>query len=231
MLMLYNRVMNKKIAYFAMSFTLLLNVAILQVAVHAQTEEMSTTAVPATQTPMPSSSGEAEVESAEDSAARPTRITNYKKNLKVNLTNSAKARIGERCTAAQAQLKVKKNNNFSVHATRVEAYDKIMAKLKELSASASAKGADVSALQTNITELQGKIVTFKTAHTPYQQALTDLTAIDCKADPVAFKAALEVARTNQTAVFEAAKAVRTYLKETVKPTLTTLKTVLESDKE
>lgn len=225
--------MKKKFAYFAMSLSLLLTFAVVPVSARAETDDtMKTTTVKQEDSAESTTDDSAtEVESAEDSAARPTRITSYKKQLKETLTAAAKTRITDRCVAAQALLKVKKSNNFSVHAARTEKYDKILARLQDLSAAASAKGVDVTLLQTNITELQAKITTFKTANTPYQQALTDLLAIDCKTDPIAFKAALEAARTDQTAVYDAAQAIQSYLKESVKPTLITIKKALESTEE
>lgn len=225
--------MKKRITYFAMSLSLLIAYIAVPITAHSVSAETTTTTVKQEDsirtTESTTHDSATEVESAEDKAARPARITEYKKQLKETLTTAAKTRIEGRCVAAQALLKVKKSNNYSVHTARTDAYDKILSKLQELSATASAKGVDVTLLQTNITELQAKIAAFKTANTPYQLALTDLLAIDCKTDPIAFKAALEAARTKQTDVYNASQAIRTYLKETVKPTLITIKKALESE--
>lgn len=217
--MLYNNYMKQKIINYILSLTMFTSIVAVPVTARALPKAAAQSAVQNTTS---------ETETTEDATARTTRIANYKKDLKETLTTAAKTRLAERCVAAQALLKVKKSNNYSVHASRVEAYDKIAAKLQELSTAASAKGVNVAVLQANITELQIKIDAYKAAYTPYRLALSDLSAIDCKADAVAFKAALETARTKQTEVYDAAKAVRTYLKETVKPTIISIKKALES---
>jgi hypothetical protein len=46
-----------------------------------------------------------------------------------------------------------------------------------------------------------------------------MNAVDCVADPVGFKAALEAARTSQATVLKDIKAIRAYVNDTIKPTL------------
>ena len=50
-----------------------------------------------------------------------------------------------------------------------------------------------------------------------------MNAIDCLTDPTAFKAALEAARTSQATVLKDIKAIRAYINDTIKPTLTDIK--------
>ena len=168
--------------------------------------------------------------STEDSPARTTRIENYKKSLKEALTAAAKTRITERCLAAQAVVKTKITNNSNAATARTAAYNKIVENLEGVVAkvAADAPSVDTAELQANITVLQTKIAAFTTANTTYQQSLTDLSVLDCKTDPTAFKAALEAARTDQQAVLTSAKDIRTYLTDTVKLTLQELKTKLDS---
>lgn len=164
----------------------------------------------------------------EDSAGRSTRVDTYKKELKETLTNAVKLRIAERCVASQGIVKVKSTNNSAITKTRNDAYEKVVANLKAVAAAAQKKNINVNTLNANVQALETKVLAFQAANTTFQQALGDLAAVDCKTDPTAFKAALETVRKDQLAVFNAAKDIRTYLKDTVKPTLQAIKAQLES---
>jgi hypothetical protein len=256
--MLYNKGMKKKLAYLAMSVSLVLSFAATPIAAHAESfwgvghamaedklpstsgsgdkgKTTPTTTTPSTTpTTKPSDDSSTSKDSTEpagtsdDSAGRASRLEKEKKDLKETLTDATKTRISERCVAAQGLVKKKTTNNESTTTERTKAYDQIITELQAIVAAAQVKTIDVTELQGEITTLQAKITTFKTANSTYQQALTDLSLLDCKTDPVAFKAALETARTDQLAVFNSAKDIRTYLTGTVKPTLETLKAKLNS---
>lgn len=208
--------MKKRLAYFAMLLTL--GSSFLAVPVRAMSE---------TETDTTPTSSETE-DSTSAKAAREVRLGDYKKLLKDTMTTALKARIAERCVAAQAIVKIKTTNNGKVTTVRTAAYDEIVTDLEAVSTAAAAKGADVTALNASIALLKTKVTTFKTANTAYQQALSDLAALDCKTDPTAFKAALEVARSDQLAVFNAAKDIRTHLTTIIKPALQVVKTSLET---
>ena len=244
--MLYNMTMKKKIIYFVMSLSLALSASAIPIAVHANSfgstsqakDEVKATSTGSTETEHTGTTTTTTApktddsiiapETTDDSAGRPTRLETYKKELKEVLTAATKIRITERCTAAQGVLKGRVTNNGKSTIARAAAYDSIVSKLQEVVTAASAEGANVTDLQANIAALQAKIVAFKTANATYQQALTDVGALDCKTDPVAFKAALEAARTDQAAVLTSAKDIRSYVNDTVKVTLKTLKTKLNS---
>ncbi len=233
--------MKKKLIYFVMSLSVALSAAAVPLAVHAytydttsQTKESvkpntSDSSVATTTTTMSSSDGSTETtETADDSAGRPARVEAYKKGLKEALSVAAKARTTERCAAAQALVKGRVTNNGKSTAARIKVYESIVSKLQEVVSSASEKGVSVTDLQANITVLQAKIVAFKATNITYQQTLMDVSMVDCKTDPTAFKAALEAARTGQQAVHTSAKDIRSYVNDTIKVTLKALKTKLDS---
>jgi len=215
--MLYNSDMKKKLVYFVTSLSL---VFALGAPLAAQAEGQTVTSNSTTTT--------TDSSSTDDSAGRPSRLEAEKKNLKEALTEAIKTRIAGRCVAAQAIVKGKLKNNGVISTTRTSLYDDVVTNLQALVTAAKAKNVDVTELQTEITTLQAKIASFKAVNTTYQQALADLSALDCKTDPTAFKAALEAARADQLAVFNSAKDIRTYLNDTVKVTLKALKTKLDS---
>jgi hypothetical protein len=227
--------MKKKISYLVMSLSMTFSL-ITPVAAHAmgiastQQEGRARTNTVYSTTTISTTTAENtdKTTTTDDSSGRTSRIDAYKKNAKETLTAEAKARISARCVAAQAVVKNKIANNETITTTRETAYEEIIGNLQGVVTAASAQTADVADLQANISVLQAKIVSFKTANTTYQQALTDLNLMDCKADPSAFKATLQAAREDQLAVFTSAKDIRNYLNDTVKVTLKALKTKLTS---
>ena len=216
--MLYNSSMKKKLLYFVTSLCLIFSIT---VPVSAHSESLGTIG-------QNRATEEINASAVDDSAGRPARLETYKKGLKETLTETVKTRIAGRCVAAQAILKAKIDNNLKTTSARTIAYEKIVNDLQKVVTAATAKDVDTTDLEANITVLQTKIAAFKTANTTFQQALTDVGALDCKTDPTAFKAALNTARVNQAAVLTSAKDIRTYVKDTVKVTLQALKTELNS---
>ncbi len=155
--------------------------------------------------------------------ARSTRVEEYKKAYKERLSTTVQKRIGERCVAAQGVIKTHTARLNTRAKLRNANYGGIISALENAATRLGESGLDVTALQANITELKSRVESFKTSLTDYQQALSDLEALDCKTDPTAFKAALETARTKQAATLQVAAGIKTYLQDTVKPTLKALK--------
>jgi hypothetical protein len=243
-LMLYNVPMKKNLVNIVMSFGLLMSVIGTPLAAHAEgiqglgatfasdstitTTDKKNPPIPPT-TPNPSGSTSKGTETTtpptttDDSSGRQSRIEAEKKNMKETLTTELKTRIAERCLAAQARVKTKTTENTTATTARTKTYDEIITKLQAIVTEATANKLDVTSLQAEIIVLQTKITAFKTANATYRQDLLDLSLLDCKTDPTAFKAALTTARTDQQAVLLAAKNIRSYLIDTIKPTLQALK--------
>lgn len=233
--MLYNEFMKNKISSFALALSIILSAVATTTAgfVHAESGSRSNSGSSSTTTVKTEAENENEdgTSSAlmpEDPTGRPKRITEYKKELSEKVTETDKARIAARCEAAQGVIKGKTTSNNAVTTARTKAYSKIVAKLKALSTTLAAKNVDVTTLNQDIASLQTKITAFITANNAYQLALSDLGMLDCKTDPTAFKAALSATRTQQTAVSADAKAVRSYVNDTIKPVLQALKSSTET---
>ncbi len=137
-------------------------------------------------------------------------------------------KIKLRCVVAQTRLKLLAVRITTVKTTRTQLYNNLIDKLTALSTKLQTAGLDVTTLNTQITALQSKVTTFNTNLTNYKQAVADLATMDCKSDPTAFKASLETARSLRLTLFTSGQEIRTYLKETIRPTLQTLKTQLEA---
>jgi hypothetical protein len=107
-------------------------------------------------------------------------------------------------------------------------YPNLVDRLNKLETKLAAAGADTTELKTEITMLQTKVDTFKTDLAAYKQSVADLVDMDCTSDPTGFKASLEDARAGLTKVREDGVAIKTYVNDTIKPTLKSIRASLET---
>ncbi len=174
---------------------------------------------------------ETEVESdpKTDSKKLLERLSSRKSELKTKLTNIEQERLKAKCKASQTgavsslsgRIKGIETSRSAVHTNLVNRLNKLVEKLK-------AKEVDTTKLEAEITELKAKIATFKTDLAKYKQAIIDLKAMDCVSDPTAFKASLEAARTLRETVAKDGAAIKTYVNDTIKPTLKEIRAALEA---
>lgn len=156
------------------------------------------------------------------------RIKSRISSLKITISNAQKARITERCTAAQNKLDALKKKLDNVHSNRTQVYGGVSTRLTALSEKLKAQGVDTTTLDTDIKALNTKTETLKTDLAAYKQAVEDAIAVDCKSDPTAFQASLEAARKQLDVVRTDAQAISDYVKNTIKPLLETLRQQLEA---
>jgi hypothetical protein len=148
-----------------------------------------------------------------------SRLQKRKDELKTKLNAVEQQRIKTKCTNSQGKLSSVAGKVNGIETSRTEVYGGLVARLSLLSSRLQNQGVDNTALQTTIDGLKAKIDVFNTDLATYKQAVTDLRAMDCVADPVAYKASLDAARAALVKLQEDAKAVRAYVTDTVKPTL------------
>lgn len=159
------------------------------------------------------------------------RLAERKAALEQKLTAAQETRLKARCKSAQGLLKAAEVRIKGVETRRMNAYEKLTNRLNELSTKLKDQGVDTTELDAQLTELQTKVDAFKEQITEYKQSVSDLAAMDCTADPEAFKASLEAARTARAEAVDAAKAIHDYVLGTIKETLKEIKTQLEKDNE
>lgn len=148
------------------------------------------------------------------------RVQKRKAEAKTKLNTVQDKRLKTRCKNAQGLIRNTHGKVKGVETNRFKIHNNLVDRLKKLQTKLIDKGIDTAALQANITELEARIATFNTDLAAYRQTVEDLGNIeDCTADTDAFKASLEAARTALQKVRGDAVAIRTYVKETVKPTL------------
>lgn len=150
-------------------------------------------------------------------------------DLKTKLSAADQAKLKLKCVAAQVKVKELETNVNNGVTARGKAYDELLSHLDKAITKLKAAKVDTTELEKERTELKVKIDTFKTDLVKYKIALGDTKDLGCVADPSAFKASLEAARTSRTAVATDAAAIRTYVNDTIKPTLKTIKATVDKD--
>jgi hypothetical protein len=155
------------------------------------------------------------------------RIQSHITALKIRLTTAEAARLKLRCVAGQAKVKLLDTQVNNGITARLEAYNNVADRLDTLSAKLKAAKVDTTKLAAEQTELANKIATFQADLATYKLDLEDLQGLGCQADPTGFKAALEAARSARATVAADAAAIRAYVKDPIKVTLTEIKTTLD----
>lgn len=173
-------------------------------------------------------SGSSQTLTADQKAALEKRLQTRVAAVKTKITDAQKTRITARCKASQGNLTSFAARIQTGQTKRTEAYGAVIAKLSPLAASLKAQGVDTTKLDEQIKELRTRMDTYNTAVSDYKQAVTDLSVMDCVADPSGFQASLEAARTAQYGVRTAAQSATDYIRNTIKPTLVTIRQGLDA---
>ena len=167
---------------------------------------------------------------AQKAAELKKRLEDNKAKLKSKLDEAAKKRISNKCKAAQGVVKGAETSADSINTNRKKAYSKITDAVQKLVDRLKAQGKDTTEVESALVTAKQKAEALSSAMTTYQQTLSDLRSMDCVADPTAFAATLDTARTQREAVKTAATDLRTYLSVTLKGAVNKLKNQLENEK-
>lgn len=225
--------MKQKITYIFALIAFVIALVAPAAAVTAHNED-------ATSNTSGNSSSESEKESTEahdtrevnkEFRTRDGRIGEFKKRFKVNLSLSEIERIKLKCVGAQSVVGNLHSKFGSKAKPRTEAYANLQSRLDNLVVVLKAKNVDTTTLEQQITELKARIATFNNDLTVYKEAIADLKDVACKSDPTGFQAALLAARTAHDTLLKDIKSIRSYIVETLKPTLQTIKQQMEGKKE
>lgn len=163
----------------------------------------------------------------EQQAQLKQRLEERKAKLKTTLSTIEKNRITAKCMNSQGKLKSLGNRIAGIQTSREKVYDNLVNRLTSLKTKLQDRGADVTKLTSDITALEAKIATYEADLAAYKQAVSDLSTMDCKADPVAFKASLETARTALAKVRQDAKDIKAFVNNDIKATLKAIRATLE----
>lgn len=154
------------------------------------------------------------------------RVEKRKDAAKVRLNALEKQAIQSRCKASQGHLRRLSSRIVGISVSRGDVYTMLKNRLHDVSKRLEAKGIGTAELNNQITELEAKITTFNTDLQAYEQLISDLSSMDCAADPEGYRASLDEAKKTRTETVQAGVAIHDYLKNTIKPTLQSLRTQL-----
>ena len=157
------------------------------------------------------------------------RLTDRKTSLKTKLTTAEQTRVKSKCVPSQTgSLKLLSGRIKGIETSRKETHKNLLSRLDKLIEKLKVKNVDTTELEAEIVVLKTKIATFDADLVLYKQAITDLKSMDCVADPVSFKASLETARTLKQTVATDSESIKSYVNDTIKPTLKIIRTALET---
>ena len=190
-------------------------------------EESTTTAVPTATsleptTTLENSSPEAKAEQRE------IRIKEAKEKATNRISAAEEKKIAGLCKSAQSKIIKLQENAENILTNRQEKYKKTLNKLNELSIKLRTAGANTTELDASIVELESKTSEISETLTTYNTTLNDLSEMDCVSDPSGFKAALQSARTQRTENVQSSGSFKSYIKDTIKPILQSLKEQLNT---
>lgn len=202
--------------------------------VFASAQENETqTAVPTTTSIEPETTSEMEntesMTPEQKKAKVDARIKEAKEKMTTKITAAQEKKIANVCKSAQTKVAKLQANIANIVENRQEKYTKVSTKLADVTAKLSAAGADTTELETAIAGMETKITEVNAKLEAYSTSLSDLSAMDCEADPSGFKAALEQARSERTETVLLTGTVKTYVNETIKPILQTLRSSLSTE--
>lgn len=216
-----------KRSYLASLAIILVAPVVVGAVVTAQTDSNTGTTTNTTISPdKPSEQQTTAPKPEEVKAAREARIKKQKETLKVKLGAAEKKKIQEKCKAAQGKTSSVSGRINGLETSRAQVHVNMFNRLDKLTVKLEARGADTTQLKAELTVLAGKVDKFHADLAIYKQSVQDLEALECATDPEGFKAALLTARTNLETVKADAKDVQTFLKETIKPLLKSIRSQL-----
>lgn len=156
------------------------------------------------------------------------RTKQYRAAITDDLSVTVQQRIKLRCLAVQTNMKAFDARVETMKTNRAAAYDNILGQLNTLVENLQNQAFDTTKLEANVTDLNKKVDKYKAEMKSYSQAIDDLTVIDCTKDPVAFKGALEAAREDHQKLIASVSDVRTFVTNTIKPQLQTIREQLDA---
>lgn len=140
-------------------------------------------------------------------ADQATRISGYKEKQKLTLSNAEQTKLKGSCKAAQATVTALTTKYQATHTARLKVYDTVTKKISTISTSLEDAAVDTSSLKAAQTAFTNAVAAYKTAYGTLATDIADTSELDCVTDPLAFRAALLTARTDQLSVVEKSKAI------------------------
>lgn len=148
------------------------------------------------------------------------RIAQRKKERKIKLDDNTKTRLEGQCVYAQGNLRTLTDSYSKSSDNRDKVYRSIDAKLWIVIGSLKLINKDTFSLEQQRLEYLKRVQAFEGQSSQFQQVINDMLAMNCKADPVGFKALLETARIYNAQIRSSFIGIKSYLIDHVQQTIT-----------
>ena len=155
------------------------------------------------------------------------RVNDRKAAARTRVAAAKQARIKNLCQGSQGKLSSIHGRVKGLETSRTQVHQNLVNRLNKASEKLAAQSVDVTTLNEQIAELNTLIEAFQTSLAAYKDALTDVAEMDCAEDAAGFQLSLEAARQARSDTGASSQAIRTYLRDTIKPTLVELRRQLE----
>lgn len=161
------------------------------------------------------------------SQSRENRIKARKDTSKRRLTQFEQGVVRSKCQAVHASVKATQSRVDSLEANRRQVYSRLVERLQKFSVKLKLAGVDATTYDQQVATLKTKADAFSTELVTLRQAIDDLGAMDCTADPEGFAVTLLEAKALRTSVIDKGKDFRAYLRDVLRPTFTNIRTELQ----
>lgn len=157
---------------------------------------------------------------------REKRLQEYKEKRTTKLTAAQEQQLKAKCQGAQVVTQKLVDNAEKVKTLREAQYGKVSSKLTQLVERLKMAKVETAEIEKAVSGFSEQSTAFLTAIDSYKTTLDDLSEMECATDPVAFRAALEEAKTQRVALVKSSQDLRKYYNETIKPALQVLRAKL-----
>lgn len=147
------------------------------------------------------------------------RAAQRKAERNVKLDAKSQKRLVSQCVRAQGKVRTLQQKTTPALTTRTKVNLQMDAKLWVMIGKLKIAQKDTFNLEKQRIALADKTSAFDSTAKLYQQSLDDLVVINCQADPAGFKAILDTARVYRGQLRDQSTAIRDYVVNEIKPTL------------
>jgi len=155
------------------------------------------------------------------------RLEQRKRERNVQMIEKDQKRLAQRCVAIQGDVREIQQKATPIVNNRAKVYQRIDAKLWVTIGQLKLADRDTFDLEKERGGFTERAAAFQVTAANYLQTLDDMIVINCQADIVGFKALLDTARLYQGQVRTQSADIRSYVIDTIKPTLADHATALQ----
>lgn len=156
------------------------------------------------------------------------RIEQYKSKITTQPSKSELSKLQLHCKVAQTNLKTLDERIAKVQTKRTEAYKTINTRLQKQIEVLKDKKIAVADLEEKVNQFKTDTDKFNADLVTYKQAVADASQVDCGADPLAMRAALQESRNTHARLITELAQIRQNVNNLLKPSLKQVKEDLKA---